>query len=72
MVNFKFADKPLASHFGKYPRSLQEAFKGMEYGAAIEVPYRGEGMLKGLVKVFPKVIWVLAVLGIVSVIINAI
>lgn len=67
-----YSNKPLASHFGKYPRNLQEAFKGMEYGAAIEVPYRGEGLLKGLVKVFPKVIWALAVLGIVSVIVNTI
>ena len=69
---FYLPANPTSSHFGKYPRSLQEAFRGVDYGAAIEVPCKGESLLKAFLGALPKVIWGVCLLGIASIVFNAI
>lgn len=53
----KHLQKPFDSTFGRFPRSMQQAFKGADYGAAIEVPYTKKKMLRACFEVIPKVIW---------------
>ena len=65
----KYLQKPFDSTFGRFPRTMQQAFKGADYGAAIEVPYTKKKMLTACFEAIPKVIWlcslvlVLAIVG---------
>lgn len=69
---FKHYENPSSSYFGRYPRSLQEAFKGVDYGCAIEAPTKAKKLLKCSLNAFPKVIWVSAVIIVVSILVNAV
>ena len=57
MYDIKHLQKPFDSTFGRFPRSMQQAFKGADYGAAIEVPYTKKKMLTACFEAIPKVIW---------------
>lgn len=67
---FKIRENPSASDFGKFPRSMKEAFKGVDYGCAIEVSTPTKKWLKMSLNLFPKVIWVVATVLLLSILIN--
>jgi hypothetical protein len=72
IISTKHLQKPFESSFGRYPRTLQQAFKGADYGAAIEVPCRKETMLKNFLGIFPKFVWGISVVGILGVLVGAV
>jgi hypothetical protein len=63
---FKVREKP----FGRYPRSLQEAFKGVDYGCAISTPTPTKKWLVHALEAFPKVVWAAGVIALVLILIN--
>jgi hypothetical protein len=67
---FKTQETPLQSDFGKYPRSLQEAFKGVDYGCAVEVPLKRYTLFKRFLKAFPKIIWGTSLIVLISILVN--
>lgn len=67
---FKVFEKPRTSDFMRYPRSLQDAFRGVDYGCAIEVPTSTGKWLKTLLNGFQKVVWVSAVVVIFVILMN--
>lgn len=68
MIQFKVRENPSASDFGRYPRSLQEAFKGIDYGCAISAPTPTKKWLVRALEAFPKVVWVAGVIALVGII----
>lgn len=68
---FKVREKPSASDFGRYPRSLQEAFKGVDYGCAISTPTPTKKWLVRALEAFPKVVWAAGVIALALILINA-
>lgn len=71
MIQFKVRENPSASDFGRYPRSLQEAFKGVDYGCAISAPTHTKKWLVRALEAFPKVLWLAGVVSLVLILINA-
>ena len=69
---FKVRENPSASDFGRYPRSLQEAFKGVDYGCAISAPTPTRKWLQRALEAFPKVLWVAGVVALVLILIKII
>lgn len=67
---FKVSEKPRTSDFMRYPRSLQDAFRGVDYGCAIEVPTSTGKWLKTLLNGFQKVVWVAGTIALVLILIN--
>ena len=67
---FKVFEKPRTSDFMRYPRSLQDAFRGVDYGCAIEVPTPAKKWLVRALEAFPKVVWVAGTIALVLILIN--
>lgn len=68
---FKVRENPSASDFGRHPRSLQEAFKGVDYGCAITAPTPTKKWLQRALEAFPKVLWVGAMVAVALILWNA-
>lgn len=69
IISTKHLQKPFDSSFGRYPRTLQQAFKGADYGAAIEIPCPKKTILDNFLRIFPKVVWGISVVGILGVLV---
>lgn len=72
-MNFNFPQRPNASYFGRYPRSLSEAFPGdANYGAAIEIPSKGKNALRGFLRGFKRILFIACAILAVSVLVNSV
>lgn len=61
---FKTSANPKSSELGRFPRTMQEAFKyHPDYACAIEQPTTNIRCLRQLLSAFPKVIWGTAVVA---------
>lgn len=69
---FKVRDNPGPSDFGRYPRSLQEAFKGIDYGCAIEAPTPAKKWLKRALEAFPRLIWISSIVVVILILWSAV
>ena len=69
-TRFNIPEKPTTSYFGRYPRSLQEAFRGVDYGCAISAPTPSKKWLVRALEAFPRVVWVAGIISIAAILVN--
>lgn len=67
---FKMSEKPRTSDFMRYPRTLQDAFRGVDYGCAVQVSTPTKKWLVRALEAFPKVVWVAGAIALVLILIN--